>query len=356
MAKEKGRTYAQLTPEGVAALNRFYDKMPLKKEWFPIMRARYGRSARENNWNPMLCGQSVPWAMLDAFAKEMAKRTDKQLDLHPFIEDAPRPCEPCQEDLPRVNAWTAGVRGMLGAVRGRMLAPEEAFCLTAEEVKQASLSVVRSVARDSVKRGVVLSEQEQLRIGSAIMKWDVDEYVDFMRRWWNRQPLVMMSPPSGVCAVLPLTPEAAERFRRGQVNDHELSPETDYAFPSRHLLILSGNDKERPPGMNARRAAWEMFRSMMTQVAMFSHPEPHAEEGMHFVSFCGTPDNGRRLQNYGFVWTGAKMPRIGVDLMEVRRPEKSHKDYIQHMLTYESLVHLVRIWQIVSGPNPTKEE
>ncbi|MBP3958405.1 hypothetical protein J8F10_24410 [Gemmata sp. G18] len=358
MAKdaEKGRTHARLSDEGVAALKEHEHAIPKKSKWFEIMREDYGRSARETNWRPMLRGEAVPWAMLDAFADEMLERTKQKLNLHPFVIDAAKPTLSSPGGYRQVNPWQVGIKGMIGWLHGKVFGADTTFCDSAKKLEEGVFDVVRSVGRTTARDGANFSLEKQLEEGEKAIKWTAAEFTDFMRRWWNINDRVINTPVSGVSIVLPLNPAAADRFRNGEISDNDLDPTTDYAWPSRDLLILSCDDRPKQKGISSHSSAWELFRGLMAQIAYLAHPEPYAGPGLRLISFGGTPENARRLTKYGFVHAGGAMPRTGMLTMELRRPDRPHKDALQQAASHASAIHIIYLWQLVLAHNAPKEE
>ncbi|MCA9297648.1 MAG: hypothetical protein KDA28_01200 [Phycisphaerales bacterium] len=148
-----------------------------------------------------------------------------------------------------------------------------------------------------------------------------DEYALQMRAWSQAVPqsvriVLGRRHPIGVTVVLPLTDDAYERIRTGQIASYECTVE-DLQVPSRNLLLEVAAERLGAETVEPINPTPYMLASMLSQIAHLTDIRSQPEDTLiRMVSFEGTRKSASRLKLQGFKPTGAVMPRSGVKILE----------------------------------------
>lgn len=140
----------------------------------------------------------------------------------------------------------------------------------------------------------------------------LDHYPWTVTRAWHKSGSV------GVSIVLPVTDAAYERVRSGEVPPYLLTPD-DMTAPTLNLIIEAA--AERPeslsePHINTTKP---LFLCIAFQLAALARCHTLKSPGvLRILTFAGTPQNRERSLATGFVPTGTRMARTGLEVLERR--------------------------------------
>lgn len=154
----------------------------------------------------------------------------------------------------------------------------------------------------------------------------VEDYHRQLGSFWQFNPLTIIYAVTssknkvGVSCVLPLSETAYNEVREGKKSVFELST-SDLVWTSNRQLIFIGavrkDDKNQTPTTEQTKC---LASSIFIQIAMMA-TDPL--EDLQVLSFGGTPDNEKRLEQNGFVDLGINEPTLKVPLFEINKGQPS---------------------------------
>lgn len=185
-------------------------------------------------------------------------------------------------------------------------AEAESFCRTEDLARRIAVAQYIEIGRDLVK----LKERkcDDLVCAAARTKigLTVDEFADMFTGWWRVIPecvwiTTKRSKPIGGSIIIPLTKDAYERMKSGELSDREMSADDDLEFPSRYLWLVATTSfpevaRPRFPGVHTAR----QLRKILQHIAVMIGPGDPARTPVHLLAVAGSRALEHAFTRMGF--------------------------------------------------------
>lgn len=227
----------------------------------------------------------------------------------------------------RPSLFGIGWRTVLRYVRDDYFLPNDvAFCggadTTIEQDVMLAAREVMVVHGRNLAGDASVTEDEAINIAEGHMRRGLKEFYSWLLMAQVKTGnAVMFTAIDGTRAVvhiaIPLTHDAYDRFRRGDLWDHEIT-EADVTKSDR-ILILA---QKELPGLDRRlkaRLVWESLFQGAYQVAAISPPSNDFTAYPLLMSFAGAPAVEPKLVSAGFRPVGRLVKSTDMPIYEIAR-------------------------------------
>ncbi len=229
-------------------------------------------------------------------------------------------------------------------IQSRVAPPDEAFCETEQELRDA-VRQMRSSWKLHLKIPVGNESTALERFNDVALD---RMYARYERRYvslWEQNPLCLMFATAngrraGVSVILPVNDDAYQGFIQGELSFMDIGPE-HIEDQSQKLILDSAVEFA-----DVRHREWLNFTrgisyTVFSQIAMQSI-DPGRED-FCMASFCASPFNAKRLASLGFCENGVEMPEFGYPICEFSvRKQRMRNEHYTEASTTAHFAHLFK--------------
>ncbi len=155
-----------------------------------------------------------------------------------------------------------------------------------------------------------------------VIRWPIRSYQGRAIEWRLRSPWSLLfargdnGTPVGACISLPVSAQFYDRVRKGEIPSYNCRA-SDLATPSAHLIVECCTGRPSHLPCTTRQPDFHLLVALLCQMAyLTSVPGLPDEVPMRLLGVVGTPENAERARAWGFLPTGARCPRTGVEYHE----------------------------------------
>ena len=317
---EKHRYYFRLK-KSIGELCRENDKdLPSEKALSKIARMR-GFAFNEKNVQPALY-ENGPFAdgLLQALSIWLGIHEN---EIAGFTLDSPLHKEARIGDF-----FLMGMRPLVERLTGSHRLKEEAFFKSERDIDRAyEINLCEIGAfhwadtdRQPTKEDLIRTALDKANLPS------LEDYKSMLTGLWRFNPLTVIYAVTssrnkvGVSCVLPLKKDVYDEIRTGQKSAFKVGA-CDMEWPSNHQLIhiaaVRTDEKNGTPKAEQTRC---LASSIFIQIAMMAAEPLH---DLRVLSYGGTPNNHKRLEQSGFANLGVNEPQMNVSLFEIKQGQPS---------------------------------
>jgi len=240
--------------------------------------------------------------------------------------DNPSEMSPSQltENLLEVDEddyFQQGFLGILEAFRGSRFVEASVQGCKEKDVLDVVRWLFITVGREVDPRQAPDSIDEAISIAQERMRISLDEYRAIALRWWSydRWTVVRARGPNsaiGMSIVLPLTADAYQSVRKGELAIHSLEAR-HLQRPSRYLFIEAVAERPVDAGGVRSNMTRRLLAAIFSQASILSHREDSkTEQALHVLTRAGTPKSERRAKSLGYKKTGNRLLGESCEMLE----------------------------------------
>lgn len=221
------------------------------------------------------------------------------------------------------DSFLMGMRPLVEKLTGNQRLREEAFFKSQKDIERATeITLVdfgacywesdeQSTTCDLLKTALEFGREQTLA-----------DYHESLSGYWRFNPLTIIYAVTssrnkvGASCVLPLMEGTYDLVKSGSKSVYDLTT-TDLVWPSNRQLIYIAatrmDDRNSTPVAEQTRC---VASSIFIQIAMMA---AQPLDDLQVISFGGTPDNQKRLEQNGFRNLGVNEPALKVPLFEIKK-------------------------------------
>jgi hypothetical protein len=150
--------------------------------------------------------------------------------------------------------------------------------------------------------------------------------------------------------TIPLTPDAAARFRGGELSDFDIKP-SDIRSPSGFVHI---NSVAEMPGMMQQYGEKAFTRAqshcMLYQMAYFTRRPSQIDWPPTFMAIAAVPDHVEKMRAAYYVETGSCLPGTDYKIMALERPQRIRsRGYLRKVFSFKLMRALLGLYRVANA-------